>query len=72
MQDWARGLCVEQQSGLGGSSCSWAFLVQVDDRPADVGDLKRNVWRWQIAGDYIAAVRAGPGYAIAPGCKLGG
>lgn len=38
----------------------------------DADDLMRNEWRRRIAGDYIAAVRAGGDYANARGCKLGG
>ncbi len=68
---WARGLSVEQQYDLGGSSCSWASLAQVDDRRVDEGDLMQNEWRWQTAGDYIAAVRVVPDYATVRGCKLG-
>ena len=37
----------------------------------DADDLMRSEWRRRIAGDYIAAVRAGDDYANAR-CKLGG
>ena len=70
-RDWARGLSVEQQYGLGGSFCSLASLAPVDDKRVDEGDLMQNEWRWQTAGDYIAAVRAVLDYATVRGCKLG-
>ena len=72
MQDLVRELFVEQRCGLRGSSFFSASLAPVDDRRVDEGDPKQNEWRWQTAGDYIAAVRAVLDYATARGCKLGG
>ena len=72
MQDLARELFVEQRCGLGESFYFLASLALVDDRRVDEGDQMRNGWRWQTAGDCIAAVRTVPDYATARGCKLGG
>lgn len=72
MRDLVRGLSVEQQYGLGGSFYSLASWAPVDDRRGDEGDLMSNEWRWQTAGDCIAAVRAALDYATGWGRILGG
>ena len=72
MRDLALGLIVEQQYDSVGSFCSLASSALVGGTQVDEDDLSRNEWKRQTADDYIAAVRAVLGYAIARGCKLGG
>lgn len=72
MRDLARARFVEQQYGLGGSSCSLVSSALVDDRRVDGGDQMQNEWRRQTFDGCIAAVQAVVDFEIAWACMLDG